>query len=54
MPAPAVEKNALASKVNLSMDILAIQEINEVDSFLALQFDLRMAWFDPRVSFRSS
>lgn len=34
--------------VNVSVDVLGILEIDEVDSFIAIQFQLHLSWFDPR------
>ena len=43
---PRVEGNL--TPVNVSVDTLAILEINEVDSTISIQFQLYLTWFDPR------
>ena len=48
MPAPPKVK-ASQSEIKVSVDILALQEISEVESFLALQFDFHMTWYDSRI-----
>ena len=52
VPAPPLKKGSL-SQVNVSVDVLSILEINEVDSWLSLQFELHMVWFDPRIQFNN-
>lgn len=47
IPAPPKLMNIL-TEVNISVDIFAILEINEVDSLISIQFQLDMTWFDPR------
>ena len=46
-PAPSLIPGALA-EVNVSIEVLSILEINEVDSLFVLQFELSLSWYDPR------
>ena len=39
------------SQILLSCDLLRVLEIDEVGSFIALQFELMFEWNDPRVQF---
>ena len=47
IPAPPKLQGSL-TEVNISIDTLAILEIDEVDSLIAIQFQLYLTWFDPR------
>jgi hypothetical protein len=47
IPAPPLEESNF-TKINVSMDTLAILEINEVDSLISIQFQLYLTWYDPR------
>lgn len=47
IPAPP-QASQKFSLVNVSVDVLGILEINEVDSLMTIQFQLRLSWFDPR------
>ena len=47
IPAPPRMGNNL-THVNVSIDTLAILEIDEVDSIISIQFQLYLTWFDPR------
>ena len=47
IPAPPVHEDVF-NYVNVSVDMLGILDINEVDSFIAIQFQLYLSWFDPR------
>ena len=47
IPAPPRIEGSL-TPVNVSVDTLAILEINEVDSTISIQFQLYLTWFDPR------
>ena len=49
VPAPSIVQGAL-SIINVGVDVLAIQEINEVDSVFALQCELHLTWCDPRIT----
>ena len=47
IPAPPIDENVFTF-VNVSVDTLGILEINEVDSFISIQFQLYLSWLDPR------
>lgn len=47
IPAPPIDENVY-NYINVSVNILGILEINEVDSFITIQFQLDLSWFDPR------
>lgn len=46
-PAPSLIPGALTN-INVSIDVLSILDINEVDSLFVLQFELALTWYDPR------
>ena len=52
VPAPGLTENDLAL-IDMDINLLNILEISEVDSIITLQFQVKMTWFDPRLTFEN-
>ena len=47
IPAPPLADQELTN-VNVSLELLAVLDINEVDSVISLQYGMHLSWMDPR------
>ena len=49
-PPPLVDSEVSTLPINVSIDLLSILDINEVESYIKLQFGLRLTWQDGRLT----
>ncbi len=52
-PPPPSKKNKRLLEINVSVDLFNVLKIDEVESTLAIQFGLKLEWFDVRLTFDS-
>ena len=52
MPAPPQHGDKL-TKITVSIDLMSILEISEVDSSIEFQFQIYLTWLDPRLTFQN-
>ncbi len=50
VPPPPIKKGALQTPINISVNILSILDIVEVDGMIEIQLDLSLTWFDERLT----
>ncbi len=50
VPPPPILEGALETPINISVNILSILDIVEVDGMIEIQLDLSLTWFDERLT----